>query len=105
MQNGRLNAEEAARQLTDENNDKAKRIEALIADFETMKNEMMESNAIKDQYIDSLNTEVFGLNEKNNYQILSKIRIIQFVGLNHVLMVFKKSWRKVLQRLTRKILI
>jgi len=66
MQSGRLKAEDMVRQLTDETNAQAKRIEALIADFESMKNELMESNAIKDAYIDSLNTEVFSLNEKLN---------------------------------------
>lgn len=34
------------------------RIEKMIADFEQMKNELMESNAIKDQYIDSLSGEL-----------------------------------------------
>ena len=66
MQSGRLKAEDMVRQLTDETNAQSKRIEALIADFESMKNELMESNAIKDAYIDSLNTEVFSLNEKLN---------------------------------------
>ena len=66
MQDGRLKAEEQVRQLTKENNDKAIRIEALIADFETMKNELMLSNAMKDQYIDSLNSEVFVLSELLN---------------------------------------
>ncbi len=63
MQNGRLKAEEQVRQLTDENNARAKRIEALISDFEAMKNELMQSNALKDNYIDSLKKEVFALNE------------------------------------------
>lgn len=64
MESGRLEAEEQSRQLTDENNSKATRIEALIADFESMKNELLESNAIKDNYIDSLNSEVFVLTGK-----------------------------------------
>jgi chromosome segregation ATPase len=68
MQDGRLKAEEQVRQLTEESNARAQRIEALIADFEAMKNELMQSNAIKDQYIDSLNSEVFVLNEKLNKQ-------------------------------------
>lgn len=71
MQSGRLKAENMVRQLTDETNAQAKRIEALIADFETMKNELMESNAIKDQYIDSLNTRIFSLNEKLNQNVQS----------------------------------
>lgn len=37
---------------------KNQRIEKMIADFEQMKNELMESNAIKDQYIDSLSGEL-----------------------------------------------
>ena len=68
MQNGRLSAEEQVRQLTEESNARAKRIEALIADFEAMKNELMQSNAMKDQYIDSLSSEVFVLNNKLNEQ-------------------------------------
>ncbi|MCD6354947.1 MAG: hypothetical protein J7L95_05300 [Prolixibacteraceae bacterium] len=63
MQSGRVKAEKLVHRLNNENNAKATRIEALIADFETMKNELMESNAIKDQYIDSLNSEIFVLNE------------------------------------------
>ena len=63
MQDGRLKAEEQVGKLTEENNYRASRIEALVADFETMKNELMESNAIKDQYIDSLNNEVYSLQE------------------------------------------
>lgn len=62
MQNGRLNAEEQVRHLTAENNARAARIEALISDFEAMKNELMESNSEKDQYIDNLNKEIAGLN-------------------------------------------
>jgi predicted RNase H-like nuclease (RuvC/YqgF family) len=61
MQDGRLKAEEQVIKLTEENNYRASRIEALIADFQSMKNELMESNAIKDQYIDSLNNEIAGL--------------------------------------------
>ena len=66
MESGRLKAEELSRQLSDENNAKAVRIEALIADFESMKNELLESNAIKDNYIDSLNNEIFILGENLN---------------------------------------
>lgn len=58
MENGRLKAEELSRKLDSENKDKAARIKALIADFEAMKNELMESNAMKDQYIDSLKGEI-----------------------------------------------
>lgn len=63
MQSGRLKAEEQVVKLTSENNYQASRIEALISDFENMKNELMESNSIKDQYIDSLNSEIFALRE------------------------------------------
>jgi chromosome segregation ATPase len=68
MQDGRLKAEELSRKLNEENNDKAARIEALIKDFENMKNELMQSNAQKDHYIDSLNSEVFTLTEQLNRQ-------------------------------------
>ncbi|MFY9150531.1 MAG: hypothetical protein WAO52_00825 [Prolixibacteraceae bacterium] len=37
---------------------KNQRIEKMIADFEQMKNELLESNAIKDQFIDSLSGEL-----------------------------------------------
>lgn len=63
MQEGRLQAEEQVRKLTQETNNQATRIESLIADFEEMKNELLENNALKDQYIDSLNSEIFSLNE------------------------------------------
>ena len=59
-------AMESARRLSDskvlELNEivagKNDRIEKMIADFEQMKNQLMESNAIKDQYIDSLSGEI-----------------------------------------------
>jgi len=66
MESGRLKAEYEAKQLTEENNAKAARIEALIADFENMKNELMENNAIKDDLIDSLNAEIFVLVDQLN---------------------------------------
>ena len=68
MEAGRLKAEELSRQLDDENNQKTARIESLIADFESMKNELMENNAIKEQYIDSLNGEIFTLAENLDKQ-------------------------------------
>lgn len=68
METGRLKAEELSRKLDGENNDKVARIEALIADFESMKNELLENNAIKDEYIDSLNSEIFILSENLNKQ-------------------------------------
>ena len=63
METGRLKAERMASQLDEENKAKAKRIEALIADFEVMKNELLENNAIKEQLIDSLNGAIFQLTE------------------------------------------
>ncbi|MEN8118233.1 MAG: hypothetical protein ABFS16_14705 [Bacteroidota bacterium] len=71
MEAGRLKAEELSRQLDEENNAKAARIEALISDFEAMKNELMESNAIKDDYIDSLKNEMFVLSQDLNKQTKS----------------------------------
>ncbi len=63
MESGRLKAEALSRRLDEENSQKTARIKALIADFEGMKNELLENNAIKDNYIDSLNGEVFTLTE------------------------------------------
>lgn len=63
MEAGRLKAEKLASQLDEENNAKADRIEALIADFESMKNELLENNAIKEQVIDSLSGTIFELTE------------------------------------------
>jgi chromosome segregation ATPase len=61
MEAGRLKAEALSRKLDGENKDKAERIKALIADYEAMKNELLESNAIKDDYIATLKTEMDGL--------------------------------------------
>lgn len=71
MQDERLRAEEQVRQLTEQNNARAARIEAMIADFESMKNELMASNSEKDQHIDFLNKEITGLNEQLNAQLES----------------------------------
>lgn len=71
MENGRLKAEELSRKLDAENKDKATRIKALIADFEAMKNELMESNAMKDQYIDSLKGEISNMMANLNKQTRS----------------------------------
>ncbi len=68
MQNGRLRAEQQVRELTQENNARAKRINAMIADFEAMKNELLGSNAEKDEYIDNLNKKIAELNEQMNKQ-------------------------------------
>ena len=74
METGRLKAEELSRKLDEENNAKSVRIEELIADFESMKNELMENNTIKDHYIDSLNGEIFTLAEniENQTESLKK---------------------------------
>lgn len=58
METGRLNAELQVRNLTAENNAKEKRIDAMIIDFEELKNELLENNALKDQLITTLNNEV-----------------------------------------------
>lgn len=68
MEAGRLKSEKLSQQLDEENSEKAARIEALIADFEAMKNELLESNSIKDQYIDSLSGQIFTLAENLNKQ-------------------------------------
>ena len=61
MQQSRLTAEQQVRQLTEENNEQAARIKTMISDFETIKSELMESNAIKDQYINELNKDIVAL--------------------------------------------
>ena len=63
MEAGRLKAEKLASELDEENKAKASRIEALIADFEVMRNELLENNAIKEQVIDSLHGTIFELGE------------------------------------------
>ncbi|PIF06316.1 MAG: hypothetical protein CSA36_02175 [Draconibacterium sp.] len=68
MEAGRLKAEQLAARLNNENNKKAERIQALIADFEEMKNDLLASNAIKDQTIDSLNGAVFLLKQNLDNQ-------------------------------------
>ena len=66
MEAGRLNAEQQVRDLTVENNAKAERLKVMIADFETLKSELLGSNAIKDQYIETLNKEIFSLKSNVN---------------------------------------
>ncbi len=61
MEAGRLSAEQKVRDLTAENNAKAERLKVMIADYETLKSELLGSNAIKDQYIETLNKEIFSL--------------------------------------------
>lgn len=71
MQDGRLQAEQQVRQLTQENNNRAERIKEMIADFEAMKNELLGSNAEKDEYIDNLNKEISGLKNQLEQQVES----------------------------------
>lgn len=71
MQDGRLQAEQQVRQLTQENNNRAERIKEMIADFEAMKNELLGSNAEKDEYIDNLNNEISGLKNQLEQQVES----------------------------------
>ncbi len=66
MEAGRLSAEQKVRDLTAENNAKAERLKVMIADFETLKSELLGSNAIKDQYIETLNKEIFSLKSNVN---------------------------------------
>ncbi len=68
MQDGRMKAEQQARELSLENDARAERIKVMIADFEAMKNELLASNAEKDQYIDNLNSEIATLNEQLSSQ-------------------------------------
>jgi chromosome segregation ATPase len=58
MESFKLRAENRVRELTGENETKDKRIETMIADFEKMKGQQMESNAVKNQMIDSLTGKV-----------------------------------------------
>ena len=58
MQDGRRRAEAEVNTLTETTRWLSSRIKTMISDFEAMKTELMESNAIKDQYIDSLNGQI-----------------------------------------------
>lgn len=58
MESYKLRAENRVRELTEENNNQDKRIKTMVADFEQMKGELLESNAIKNQLIDSLSGKV-----------------------------------------------
>ena len=68
MQDGRQRAEQQVRQLTQENNARAERIKTMVADFETMKNELLGSNAEKDQYMDNLKQEIANLSKQLSQQ-------------------------------------
>ncbi|WP_423130028.1 hypothetical protein [Gaoshiqia sp. Z1-71] len=62
MESSKLRAEQRVRELTDENEAKAGRIEQMIADFEQMKLGLMENNAQKDQLIANLTGQINTLN-------------------------------------------
>ncbi len=68
MERGRWKAETEVARLTEENNARADRIAAMIKDFESMKNELLQSNAKKDQMIDNLNKEIANLQEELSEQ-------------------------------------
>jgi len=70
MENLKLSAEENVSQLTDENKAKDSRIKVMISDFERMKNELMESNAKKDQMLGDLSGEINSL--KSNVKSTSE---------------------------------
>ncbi len=62
MESSKLRAEQRVRELTDENEAQANRIEEMIAGFEKMKQELLTSNAQKDQMIGDLNGQINLLN-------------------------------------------
>ena len=62
MESSKLRAEQRVRELTGENEAKASRIGTMIADFEKMKQELMGSNAKKDQLISDLAAKINALN-------------------------------------------
>ncbi|MFV0376714.1 MAG: hypothetical protein ACK5JD_05350 [Mangrovibacterium sp.] len=66
MESSKIRAEQRVRELTDENEARAARISKMIADFETMKKDLMASNATKDQLIGDLNGQINKL--KSNVQ-------------------------------------
>ena len=70
MENLKLSADENIRQLTDENKAKDSRIKVMISDFERMKNELMESNAKKDQMLGDYSGKVNSL--KSNVKSTSE---------------------------------
>jgi len=70
MENLKLSAEENVSQLTEENKAKDSRIKVMISDFERMKNELMESNAKKDQMLGDFSGKVNSL--KSNVKSTSE---------------------------------
>ena len=62
MESSKLRAEYRVRELTGENEAQSNRIEEMISDFEKMKQELLTSNAQKDQMIGNLNGQINMLN-------------------------------------------
>jgi|GEM_PF-465287 len=62
MESFKLRAENRVRELTSENEAQANRIEEMIAEFENMKQELLSSNAQKDEMIGKLNGQINMLN-------------------------------------------
>lgn len=66
MESSKMRAEQRVRELTDENEMQATRIAKMIAEYEAMKQDLLVSNAQKDEMISNLNSEINGL--KSNVQ-------------------------------------
>ncbi|RKD92470.1 hypothetical protein [Mangrovibacterium diazotrophicum] len=66
MESSKMRAEQRVRELTDENEAKDSRIAKMIADYESMKKDLMTSNAEKDQQIGDLQGQINSL--KSNVQ-------------------------------------
>jgi chromosome segregation ATPase len=62
MESSKLRAEERVRELTSENEAQANRIEEMIAEYEKMKQELLGSNAQKDEMIGKLSGQINLLN-------------------------------------------
>lgn len=58
MESLKLNAEKQVSQLTRQNDDMQKRIKTMIADYESIKADMLATNAHKDQLISNLHQEM-----------------------------------------------
>ncbi|MFV0521595.1 MAG: hypothetical protein ACK5MI_04060 [Mangrovibacterium sp.] len=70
MESLKLNAEKQVSQLTRQNDDMQKRIKTMIADYESIKADMLATNAHKDQLISNLHQEMSAISnsaaEKNS---------------------------------------
>ena len=62
MESFKLRAENRVRELTNENEAQSNRIEAMITEFEKMKQELLSSNAQKDEMIGQLSGQINMLN-------------------------------------------